>query len=304
VELIKKETRFLGAHMSIAGGVDKALRRGREVGCDTIQLFTKNANQWRVQPLHPDAIEAFHQARQETGVRPVAAHDSYLINLASPDEGLYKRSREALWVEMERAETLGLPYVVMHPGSHRGGGEGEGLYGIARAINFLHQRGRGMRVQILLETTAGQGATLGYCFEHFARVIGMIEEDERVGVCLDTSHVFAAGYDIRTPEGYENTMKEFDRIIGLDRLRLIHLNDSKAAVGTRVDRHEHIGQGYMGLAPFRFLLQDPRLAYLPFIIETPKGRAPGGEDWDCVNLRVLRGLCEGNARQYGCSNHF
>jgi len=280
----------LGAHQSIAGGIDKALRRGEETGCDVIQLFTKNANQWRVRPLLSDAIEAFRQARQETGVRPVAAHDSYLINLASPDEGLYKRSLEALWEEMERAEALGLPYLVIHPGSHRGSGEGEGLYGIARAINLLHQRGAGMRVQILLETTAGQGATLGYRFEHFARVIGMIEEDERVGVCLDTSHVFAAGYDIRTPGGYEATLEEFDRIIGLDRLKLVHLNDSKAAVGTRVDRHEHIGQGHLGLEPFHLLLQDPRLADLPFILETPKGRTDSGEDWDCVNLRTLRGL--------------
>jgi len=147
-----------------------------------------------------------------------------------------------------------------------------------------------MRVQILLETTAGQGATLGYRFEHFARIIGMIEEDERVGVCLDTSHVFAAGYAIGTPDGYEATMEEFDRIIGLDRLRLIHLNDSKAALGTRVDRHEHIGQGHLGLEPFRLLMQDPRLAGIPFILETPKGKTADGEDWDCVNLRTLRGL--------------
>jgi deoxyribonuclease-4 len=213
-----------------------------------------------------------------------------LINLASPDEGLYERSVEALWEEMGRAEALGLPFLVMHPGSHRGSGEDEGLYGIARAINLLHQRGAGMRVQILLETTAGQGATLGYCFEHFARIIGMIEEDKRVGVCLDTSHIFAAGYPIGTVDGYETTMGEFDRIIGLNRLKLIHLNDSKAALGTRVDRHEHIGQGHLGLEPFRLLMQDPHLADTPFILETPKGRTAGGEDWDCVNLRTLREL--------------
>jgi deoxyribonuclease-4 len=276
--------------MSIAGGIDKALWRGMKLGCDVIQLFTKNANQWRAKPLLTDAIEAFRQARRETRVRPVAAHDSYLINLASPDEGLYKRSVEALWEEMGRAETLGLPYLVMHPGSHRGGGEEEGLYGIARAINLLHYQGPDIKVQILLETTAGQGATVGYRFEHFARIIEMIEEDERIGVCLDTSHVFAAGYAIETSEGYEATMKEFDRIIGLGRLKLIHLNDSKAAVGTRVDRHEHIGQGYLGLESFRLLMQDTRLADIPFILETPKGKAPSGEDWDRVNLRTLRGL--------------
>ena len=282
--------RALGAHQSIAGGIDKALRRGKETGCDVIQLFTKNASQWCAKPLLANAIEAFRQSRRDTGVRPVAAHGSYLINLASPDEGLYQRSVEALWEEMGRAESLGLPYLVIHPGSHRGSGVVEGLSRIARAINLLHQWGAGMQGQILLETTAGQGATLGYRFEHFAWIMGMIEEDERVGVCLDTCHCFAAGYAIETPEGYENTMKEFDRIIGLDRLKLIHLNDSKAAVGTRVDRHEHIGQGHLGLEPFRLILQDPRLAHIPFILETPKGRTAGGEDWDCVNLRTLREL--------------
>lgn len=279
--------------MSIAGGVSQALRRGEEVGCDVIQLFTKNAHQWCAKPLVPDAIEAFRRARHETGVRPVAAHDSYLINLASPDEGLYKRSQEALWEEVGRAEALELPYLVIHPGSHRGGGEEEGFYRIARAINLIHYQGPAMKVQILLETTAGQGATVGGRFEHFARIIEQIEGNARVGICLDTSHCFAAGYAIGTPEGYEATMEEFDRIIGLDRLKLIHLNDSKAALGTRVDRHEQIGQGHIGLEPFRLFLQDRRLAHLPFILETPKGKAPNGEDWDRVNLTILRGLCSG-----------
>ena len=276
--------------MSIAGGVAHALRRGKELGCDVIQLFTKNASQWHAKPLDPSAIGAFHRVRDETGIIPIAAHDSYLINLASPDEGLYNRSLEALWEEMQRAEVLGIPYLVMHPGSHRGSGEKEGLYRIARGINLLHYRGPDMQIQILLETTAGQGATLGYRFEHFARVIEMIEEDEGVGICLDTCHCFAAGYDISTVEGYEATMEEFQRIIGLGRLKLIHLNDSKGAVGTRRDRHEHIGQGHLGIEPFRLLLRDTRLADLPFILETPKGKNPAGEDWDCVNLRLLRGL--------------
>ena len=276
--------------MSIAGGIDKALWRGMKLGCDVIQLFTKNASQWRAKPLLADAIAAFRQACHETRVRPVAAHNSYLINLASPDEGLYKRSVEALWEEMRRAEALGVPYLVMHPGSHRGGGEEEGFYRIARAINLLHYQGPDIKVQILLETTAGQGATVGYRFEHFARIIEMIEKDEGIGVCLDTSHCFAAGYNIGTQEGYEATMKEFERIIGLGRLKLIHLNDSKAALGTRVDRHEQIGQGYLGLESFRLFMQDLRLADIPFILETPKGKAPNGEDWDRVNLRTLRGL--------------
>ena len=276
--------------MSIAGGVARALWRGRETGCDVIQIFTKNAMQWRANPLTQDDSEAFLKARKETGVSPVAAHGSYLINLASPDDSLYERSQEALWEEMQRAEALELPYLVMHPGSPRGGGEEEGIDRIARAINLIHHRGAGMRVMILMETTAGQGATLGNRFEHFARIIGRIEADERVGVCLDTCHIFAAGYDISMPEGYEAALAEFDRVIGLARLKVIHLNDSKAAAGTRVDRHEHIGKGSLGLNAFRRLLQDPRLAHLPFILETPKGKTPSGEDWDCVNLRVLREL--------------
>jgi deoxyribonuclease-4 len=276
--------------MSIAGGVAQALLRGKEIGCDVIQLFTKNANQWRTKPLDPDAIKAFHQARDETGINPIAAHDSYLINLASPDEGLYKRSQGALWEEMQRAEALGILYLVMHPGSHRGCGEEEGLYRIARGINLLLYQGADMSTQILLETTAGQGATLGYRFEHFAQVIEMVEDNEKVGICFDTCHCFAAGYDISTPEGYEATIENFHRVIGLDRLKLIHLNDSKGAAGMRVDRHEHIGQGYLGMEPFRLFLQDDRLADLPFVLETPKGKNPAGEDWDVVNLRLLRGL--------------
>jgi deoxyribonuclease-4 len=191
---------------------------------------------------------------------------------------------------MQRTESLGIPYLVMHPGSPRGGGEEQGIERIARGINFIHQQGAEMKVMILMETTAGQGATLGNRFEHFARIIERIEEDERVGVCLDTCHVFAAGYDISTPQGYEATLEEFQRVIGLDRLKVIHLNDAKAASGTRLDRHEHIGKGHLGLDAFRRLLQDPRVAHLPFILETPKGKTTGGEDWDCVNLRTLRGL--------------
>jgi deoxyribonuclease IV len=276
--------------MSIAGGVAQALWRGQSIGCDVIQLFTKNAMQWGAKPLTQDDRAAFQQARQETGVRPVAVHGSYLINLASPDDGLYEHSQEALWEEMQRAESLGIPYLVMHPGSPRGGGEQEGIDRIARAINLIHHQGSEIEVMIIMETTAGQGATLGNRFEHFARIIERIEEDERVGVCLDTCHVFAAGYDISTPAGYEATLKEFQQVIGLERLKVIHLNDSQAASGTRVDRHEHIGKGSIGLDAFRYLLQDPRLAHLPFILETPKEKSPSGEDWDCVNLGTLRGL--------------
>ncbi len=276
--------------MSIAGGIHKALWRGKQLGCDTIQIFTKNANQWRAKPLVPGDIDAFQKAWQQTGINPIMAHDSYLINLASPEEGLYRQSLKALGEELQRAEALRLPYLIMHPGSHKGSGEQEGLHRIAQGINLLYHRGGGTEVMILLETTAGQGTNLGYRFEHLAKIIELVEEDERVGVCLDTCHVFAAGYDISTPEGYEATFEEFHRIIGLDRLKVIHINDSRAQLGTRIDRHEHIGRGHLGLETFRRLLQDTRFAALPFILETPKGKDSQGEDWDVVNLRVLREL--------------
>jgi deoxyribonuclease-4 len=276
--------------MSIAGGLAQALWRGRETGCDVIQIFTKNPIRWRAKPLTQDDRVAFLQARQETGIRPVAAHGSYLINLASPDNSLYEQSLEALREEMQRAETLELPYLVMHPGSPRGSNEEEGIDRIARAINLMHHQEAGRVVMILLETTAGQGATLGNRFEHFARIIARIEEEERVGVCLDTCHLFAAGYDFSTAAGYAATLAEFDQIIGLTRLKVIHVNDAKSAMGSGMDRHEHIGRGSIGLDAFRFLLQDPRLAHLPFILETPKEKVPGGEDWDYVNLRTLREL--------------
>ena len=281
---------ILGAHMSIAGGVDKALWRGKEVGCDTVQLFTKNANQWLAKPLTQEEIEVFHNAQQQTGIRPVAAHDSYLINLASPDKRLYERSIEALSQELSRAEVLGLPYLVTHPGSYVGSGEKEGLHRIVQGINLLYQMDEGMKVMILLETTAGQGTNLGYRFEHFAKIIEMIEKDEKIGVCFDTCHVFASGYDLSTPNGYEATFEEFHRIIGLDRLKVVHINDSKTPCGTRIDRHEHIGQGYLGSEFFRTLLNDARFKNIPAILETPKGKTAHGENWDVVNLRVLRGL--------------
>jgi deoxyribonuclease-4 len=286
--------RLLGAHLSIAGGLAQALWRGKELGCDCIQLFTKNANQWRARSLTEEAIAAFALARAATGVNPVAAHDSYLINLASPDAVLFERSVEALIEERRRAALLGLPYLVIHPGSHRGSGEQEGLLRIARGINrVLSEQGAqsgGEEVVILLETTAGQGAILGSRFEHLAAIIERITLSDAVGVCLDTCHSFAAGYDIRTAEGYEATLHEFERVIGLVRLKLIHVNDSQAPLGARRDRHTHIGQGHMGKTPFRLLLQDLRLAGIPLILETPKGKTPEGEDWDRVNLQTLREL--------------
>jgi len=282
--------RRLGAHMSIGGGIWKALERGKELGCDTVQIFTKNARSWRAKPLSQEEVALFRRTQQSTGIEPVVAHDTYLINLASPKDDLYEKSIEALQTELERAQALGIPYMVMHPGAHMGSGEEEGLYRIARALNLIHQRAPDLKVMVLLETTAGQETNLGWRFEHLARIIEMLEEDWRVGVCFDTCHVFAAGYDICSDDGYRRTFEEFDEVIGLERLKVIHLNDSKAPCGSRIDRHEHIGRGKIGLEAFRRLLTDDRFAEVPFIIETPKGQSPQGEDWDRVNLRLLRSL--------------
>jgi deoxyribonuclease-4 len=277
----------LGAHTSIAGGVDKAILRGQEIGCETIQIFTKNARQWRAWPLSEEEIARFQQNREKTGIEPIFAHDSYLINLGSPDEALWRRSVEALLDEMVRCEALNLPYLVIHPGSHVGAGEEAGLRRIAQALNQIHARAPGSQVQVLLEITAGQGTSLGYRFEHLARLLDLVEDDQRLGVCLDTCHVLAAGYELRTPQGYVETFRQLEAIIGLDRLRVIHLNDSEGDLGSRVDRHAHIGQGRLGLEPFRLLLNDARFRDLPMVLETPRGA-----DMDRANLAVLKGLRE------------
>ena len=279
----------LGAHMSISGGVDKALESGAKVGCETIQVFTKNSNQWRARPLDDAEVERYRRLQEETGIEPVVAHDSYLINLASPEQALLEKSREAFLVEMQRAELLGIPYLVMHPGAHKGSGVDEGLASVAASFDWLHERTRGFRLQVLVETTAGQGTTLGFGFEHLRRIIEMTAESERLGVCLDTCHVFTAGYDIATREGYEAAIGDFDEIVGLERLKVIHLNDSKKDFGSRVDRHEHIGKGAIGIEAFRMLVNDPRLAGLPMILETPKG--PDYTEYR-ENLATLRGLFE------------
>lgn len=280
----------LGAHMSIAGGVDKAITRGREVGCETIQIFTKSSNQWRAKPLSEEEVERFRKNQEQFNISPIVAHDAYLINLASPDrEGLLAKSREAFLVEMERAETLGIPYLVMHPGSHLGEGVDAGLQTIAESFDWLFSRTDGYSLQVLLETTAGQGTNLGFTFEQLRRIIDMVDAENRFGICLDTAHVFAAGYDITTREGYEQMWEEFDKILDLERLKAVHLNDSKKDLASRVDRHEHIGKGKLGLEPFRMLLNDERFERVPMILETPKG--PDYEE-DKENLSVLRGLIE------------
>ena len=283
------QTPPLGAHMSIAGGYYKAVEAAAGFGMDCVQIFTKNNNQWRAKPLSTADVDLFRDALERTGVRHPVAHDSYLINLASPDPELWERSLDAYVIELERAEALGLFGVVMHPGSHVTSSEGEGLQRIVEALNRAHDRTSKFRVQTLLETTAGQGSNLGHRFEHLAEILERVEDAGRLGVCVDTCHIFAAGYPLLTAEEYAATWGEFDRVIGLGRVRAFHLNDSVKPQGSRVDRHAHIGRGYLGLEPFRMLLNDPRFSGIPMYLETAKGEEEG-EQLDAINLRTLHGL--------------
>ncbi len=281
---------LLGAQMSIAGGIDLAPLRGQEVGCRAIQLFTKSSNQWRARPLLPEEIERYRANLQATGIAQAVAHDSYLINLASTDPALHQRSMAAFLEELERAEALGIPYLVTHPGAHKGAGEEAGLRQVANSLRELLTRTKGYRVQVVLETTAGQGTSLGHRFEQIAVLLDQIGLPERTGVCLDSCHIFAAGYDIRTPDGYADVLGAFDQVVGISHLKVIHLNDSKKDLGCRVDRHEHIGKGAIGLEAFRCLVTDPRLRGLPMILETPKDGDPVSADRR--NLKTLRRLAQ------------
>lgn len=277
----------LGAHMSIAGGVYNAVLAGKQATCDAIQIFTKQSNQWRAKPLAEEEVKRFLEEQKSTGVKVACAHDSYLINLATPDDALYEKSMDSFIIELERCDILKIPYLVMHPGSHVGSGEEAGLKRIAEAFNRIFNRLPDSRAVVCLETTAGQGTNLGHKFEHLARIVEMVEDKSRMAVCIDTCHIFAAGYPIQDAKDYKATMKDFDRIVGLKRLKVIHLNDSKKPFGSRKDRHEHIGNGELGLEPFRNILNDRRLAKIPKILETPKS-----EDLheDIENLKILRSL--------------
>ncbi len=286
----------LGAHMSIAGGYYKAVELAHAAGCDCVQVFTKNNNQWRAKELSDDDAARFQAALAETGVSHPIAHDSYLINLASPDDALWNKSVEAMTIELLRADKLGIPYVVTHPGSYTVSSESEGLGRIVAAIDLVHRQTAGIGAQILLENTAGQGTNLGWRFEHLATIIAGVAEPEKLGVCIDTCHTFAAGYPLVQPEEYQATIAELDRVVGLSLVKAIHLNDSKQPLGSRVDRHEHIGRGTLGLEPFRHLLNDPRFADTPMYLETAKEQEDG-EEMDVVNLRTLRGLIQTTGRR-------
>jgi deoxyribonuclease-4 len=279
----------LGAHMSIAGGVENAVLRGHSVGCHAIAMFTKNNNQWKAKPLTKEDADKFNAALIETAIHPVVAHTSYLINLGSPDAALWKKSIAAMEDELARCELLGIQYLVLHPGSHTGKGVDYGVKRVAEAFNQIHEKMPNLRVMTLLEHTAGQGSNLCHTFEELAQLRELIAEKKRVGVCLDSCHLFAAGYDIRKPDKYADVFKQFDNIVGIEHVKAWHINDSKGALGSRVDRHEHIGKGKIGRAGFKNLLNDPHWRDLPGVLETPKG--PEMKE-DVMNLHALRKLLD------------
>ena len=277
---------LLGAHMPTAGGHHNAITDGKAIGCQSVQIFTSSPRQWRPTTIAPELAEKFKEIVAESNISKTVAHDSYLINLAAePGSEVLAKSRTAFRAEIERAETLGVDFLVSHPGAHGGAGEDVGIARLIESLDIIHQETAGAKVRTALETTAGQGTYLGGKFEQLAKIISGVKNPERLAVCLDTCHVFAAGYDIRTPEAYAETMRLFDEIIGLPWLQVIHANDSQKALGSHADRHAHIGEGEIGLEAFRLLVNDPRLAGLPIIVETPES-----ETMHEVNIKRLRDL--------------
>jgi deoxyribonuclease-4 len=286
-----KEHDLLGAHMSIAGGVSRSVGRATDVGCQVLQIFVKNASQWKGKELSEEEVDAFQRQYRDSGLESVVGHDSYLINLASPDPDLWERSIAAFVDEMERSDRLGLDYLVTHPGAHMGEGEPKGVDRVVAAFEEIFDRLGETPVKVAVETTAGQGTTLGHRFEHLRDILAGCSQPERMAVCLDTCHVFAAGYELRSSEGCEATFDEFDRVIGLDQLRVLHVNDSKREFGSRVDRHDHIGDGQIGLDGFSWIMNNSAFSSIPKILETPKGK--DGE-YDQRNLATLRSLVNRN----------
>jgi deoxyribonuclease IV len=284
---------LLGAHMSIVGGVHTAIERGCSIECTAIQIFVKNNMQWFARPLTREEVRAFLNHQQRGELLSIFAHANYLINLAATNPQFLANSMRSLSEELIRADQLELPFLVLHPGAHLNAGEEAGLEKIAASIDAVFQKIPNVKTKIALETTAGQGSCLGHRFEQIAYIIENVREPERLCVCIDTAHLFAAGYDISSESGIKETLREFDRVIGLDRLAAIHLNDSKTARGSRVDRHQHIGKGEIGLDAFRFIMRDRRFRKIPKVLETPKGKAMRE---DVRNLKTLRGLVGPNSR--------
>ncbi len=275
----------LGAHISILGGVEKAPERARKLTCDCMQIFSKNQMQWAAKPLEIEACDQFKENCKKFKIVDVVIHDSYLINLGSPDKGLLKKSREAFLDEMVRARHLGVDKLVFHPGSHMGSGEGTGLKRIAESLAWARDAFGGTEVLQVMEITAGAGNTLGRSLEQIAKIVELAGDKKGLGVCLDTCHSYATGYDIRTNAGYEQTIEGFDDLLGIDMLKAVHLNDSKGALGSNLDRHEQIGKGNLGLEGFRHFVNDPRLAKVPMVLETP-----AGDKMYKKELKTLRGL--------------
>ncbi len=279
-----------GAHMSIAGGLHRAIERGLDAGCDCIQIFVRNQRQWSAKPLDEDIIQLWKASAQKAGMSHIVAHASYLVNLASVDPVIWDKSIAALTDELERCEALGVRHLVFHPGAQGQSTLKEGIGRIAEGLDQIHQRTRGLKASLLLETTAGQGSSIGHRFEHLAEILTAVRAPARLGICIDTCHIFAAGYALSPPHAYAATMREFEHIVGVEWVKCIHVNDSKKDLGSRVDRHERIGEGHIGLAGFRNLVNDARFFGVPKILETPKGTHTDGRDLDRVNLARLRRL--------------
>ena len=284
---------IIGSHQSISGGLYKAVEITHSLGFDCVQFFSKNSNQWKAKPIDPKEADLFKAKLAELNISHPLIHDSYLINLASPKDELYQKSIDAFSDEVRRAAVLDVPMLVMHPGSYTESSEEEGLAKIAKGLDEVFEQNTNNQVMVLLETTAGQGTNLGSKFEHLRTVMDLCRFPERLGVCFDTCHVFAAGYPLQTPDEYAATMKDFEKIIGVKHLKAFHFNDSVKGLSSRVDRHAHIGQGTLGLEPFRHILNDKRFKKVPMYLETPKGTTEiKGQtvDWDIVNLKTLKKL--------------
>ena len=280
---------MFGSHLSIAGGLHNALLEAEKLGMETVQIFTKNQQQWKCSPLAEPAVAGWRSHCDRLGFKRTVSHGSYLINLASPDSALRRKSIELFTEELSRCVTLRIPYLVTHPGAHMGEGEEGGLRRVAEALDEVHMAVPADGVVTCLEITAGQGSSLGYRLDHLSQIIEMVDEPKRLGVCLDTAHLFAAGYDFRGRK-YAAFRKQLQKTIGLKRVKVLHLNDSKKALGSRVDRHEHIGRGMIGIEGFRPFLRDEAFVNVPKILETEKGTDEQGRSWDAVNLEVLRSL--------------
>jgi len=278
---------LLGAHTSTEGGVAAALDLASKLGFTAMQIFSKNNNRWSAKPFSEKEINDFKTKHAASIIQFTVVHDSYLINLCASSSDILEKSRAAYLDELNRCEQLGIPYLNFHPGAHMGAGEKEGIKLIAESLNIAHEKTKGFKVNSMIEVTAGQGSTLGYRFEQVREIIDLIEVKSRMSVCIDTAHIFAAGYDIKSPVSYEETIKEFDEIVGLKLLKCIHMNDSKKPLGSRVDRHEHIGKGFIGKEGFKNIMNDKRLEHVPKVLETPKGKE---HLEDVENLKVLKSL--------------